>query len=219
MNFISFIVDFILHIDQHLVELVANYGVLVYLLLFLIIFAETGFVVTPFLPGDSLLFAMGAMCAIGGMNLWLSLGLMLFAAIAGDSVNYWIGQKFGRMIVDNEKAFFIKEKHVQKTEEFYARHGSKAIVLASFVPIVRTFIPFIAGIGTMKYKTFITYNVIGGTVWVLLFIFAGFFFGNVPFVRDHFEFVIIAIILVSVLPGVFVWVREKLALRKHDKES
>lgn len=216
MGIITSILDFVLHIDEHLISFVANYGILVYLVLFLILFAETGLVVTPFLPGDSLLFSVGALCAIGGMNLWLSLVLLALAAILGDSVNYAIGSRFGRAIVDHEKAFFIKAEHVEKTEQFYARHGAKAIVLARFMPVIRTFIPFIAGIGTMRYKTFLSYNVIGGLAWVLSMTFAGFFFGNVPFVKDHFEMVIIAIILISILPGIYVWLKEKFSRKKHD---
>lgn len=214
MNIVTFLVDFILHIDEHLTTLVANYGIWVYLVLFLILFAETGLVFTPFLPGDSLLFAVGALAAIGGMNLWIAVPLLLVAAILGDSSNYLIGSKFGRLIIANERAFFIKAEHVEKTEEFYARYGAQAIILARFMPIVRTFAPFIAGVGTMKYSTFFRNNVIGGVAWVLLFIFLGFFFGQVQVVKDHFETVILAIIFISVLPGVYAYVREKLSSRK-----
>ena len=212
MDFISGAIDFILHIDTYLVDLVADYGFWVYLILFLIIFMETGLVVVPFLPGDSLLFAVGALSAIGGLNIFISLAILSVAAILGDSVNYSIGKNFGRKLLG--KSRLIKASHVEKTEEFYARHGAKAIVLARFMPIVRTFIPFVAGIGTMHYRKFLFYNVIGGLAWVFIFVSAGYFFGNVPFIKENFEYVIIAIILISLVPSVVVFIREKLKNRK-----
>ena len=206
------IIDFILHIDSHLADLVTNYGIIVYLIVFLIIFIETGLVVVPFLPGDSLIFAVGTLSAIGGMNIYLSFLILALAAILGDSMNYTIGNKFGRMLLAKGK--FIKMEHVKKTEAFYAKHGTKAIVLARFIPIIRTFIPFVAGIGSMHYRKFLAYNVIGGISWVLIFLLAGFFFGNVPFIKNNFEFVIIAIVLISVLPGVVVFIKGKIKDKK-----
>lgn len=211
---IRIIIDFILHIDSHLVDLVTNYGIIVYLIVFLIIFIETGLVVVPFLPGDSLIFAVGTLSAIGGMNIYLSFLILASAAILGDSMNYTIGNKFGRMLLAKGK--FIKVEHVEKTEAFYAKHGAKAIVLARFMPIIRTFIPFVAGIGSMHYRKFLAYNVIGGISWVLIFLLAGFFFDNVPFIKNNFKFVIIAIVLISVLPGVVVFIKGKIKAKKAD---
>ena len=171
-----------------------------YAILFLIIFAETGLVVTPFLPGDSLLFAVGALSALGSFNLWLSLIVLTVAAILGDTVNYWIGKIFGQKIVDNPKIPFINQKHIDQTQEFYKKHGGKTIILARFVPIVRTFAPFVAGIGNMHYEKFLAYNVIGGALWVGIFTLMGYFFGNIPAVKHNFTLVILGIILVSVVP-------------------
>jgi membrane-associated protein len=203
MEVVKFFIDFIIHLDVHLAEIISTYGVLTYGILFLIIFAETGFVVTPFLPGDSLLFAAGAFAALGDLNIWLMVGLLMLAAVLGDTVNYWIGHFFGQKIVDNPKIKFINQDHIDKTQVFYEKHGGKTIVLARFVPIVRTFAPFVAGVGKMNYTHFILYNVVGGVAWVMLFGWAGFFFGNMPAVKHNFTLVIFAIIGISVLPMVF----------------
>ncbi len=212
MEIISGLVSFILHLDTHLAELISAYGPLTYLILFSIVFAETGLVVFPFLPGDSLLFASGALSALGSLNIWGVLALLMAAAVVGDSVNYWIGKFFGQKIVDNPRIKFINQDHINKTEAFYKKHGGKAIILARFVPIIRTFAPFVAGVGKMHYETFFLYNVIGGTVWVLGFTLAGYFFGNIPAVKENFSLVVFAIIGLSVLPIVFEYV-------KHKKES
>ncbi len=185
--------DFIIHIDVHLGQLIATYGLLTYVILFVIIFVETGVVFFPFLPGDSLLFAAGAFSALGSLNPWLVFGVLSVAAVLGDTSNYWIGHIFGPKIP-------IKKDYLDKTQNFFTKHGNKTIFLARFVPIVRTFAPFVAGIGKMDYKRFISYNLFGGIAWVGLFTFAGYFFGNVPFVKHNFSLVIIAIILVSILP-------------------
>lgn len=193
------IVDFILHIDVHLGEIILQYGTLSYGILFGIIFVETGFVFVPFLPGDSLLFAAGAFAALGSLNLYLVLGLMIVAAILGDTLNYWIGHYFGDSLVANPKVPINKE-HILETQKFFDKHGGKTIILARFVPIVRTFAPFVAGIGRMKYSQFISYNVIGGITWVLAATLAGFFFGNIPFVKENFSLVVLGIVGVSVIP-------------------
>ncbi len=203
MDILRTLVDLFLHLDTYLDEVIRNYGIWTYGLLFTVIFIETGLVVTPFLPGDSLLFAAGTFASLGSLNIVLLWGLMFVAAVLGDTVNYWIGHKLGLAIFDTQNRFLkkvLKREYLDRTEAFYAKHGGKTIVLARFVPIVRTFAPFVAGVGTMHYGRFISYNVIGGFSWVTLFLFMGYFFGNIPFVRANFELVIIGIILVSVVP-------------------
>lgn len=209
MEILSFIVDFILHIDTHLNEIIQAYGSLTYFILFMIVFAETGFVVTPFLPGDSLLFAVGALSALGSIHLTGILILLYAAAILGDSVNYWIGNVFGQKIVDSKKIKFINQEHIDKTQEFYKKHGGKTIILARFVPIVRTFAPFVAGVGKMHYDTFVLYNIIGGIIWVTAFTLAGYFFGNIPAVQHNFTLVVFGIIGISVLPMIFEFIKSK----------
>jgi len=209
MDFISTIIDFILHLDKHLNEIIQTYGIWTYLLLFLVIFMETGLVITPFLPGDSLLFAAGAFAAQGSLNVFVLFVLLSLAAILGDTVNYWIGHYIG------PKAFsgnvrFLKKEYMDRTHAFYEKHGGKTIILARFIPIIRTFAPFVAGIGAMTYSHFIVYNVIGGVLWVGLFTFGGYFFGNLPFVKDNFIIVILTIIFISVLPAVVEFVRARL---------
>ena len=210
MEAIQAIIDFILHIDDHLVRIVSDYKTWTYLILFLIIFAETGFVVTPFLPGDSLLFAAGAIIAnpASGLNIILMCLLLIVAAILGDLVNYHIGKYIG------PKAFsgryrFLKKEYLQKTQAFYDKYGGKTIIYARFVPIVRTFAPFIAGIGTMSYKKFASYNVVGGILWISSFLFLGYFFGGIPVIKDNFSYVIFGIIILSILPPVIELIREK----------
>lgn len=201
--------EILLHLDTYLTQLVSAYGFLTYAILFLVIFAETGFVVTPFLPGDSLLFAAGAIAALGSLNVWLIVVLLIAAAILGDTVNYWIGHYFGRKIVDNPKIKFINQEHIDKTEQFYKKHGAKTIILARFVPIVRTFAPFVAGVGTMHYSTFILYNVIGGTAWVLLFTLLGYFFGNMEFIKENFHYAVFVIIGLSLVPIAYEYIQHK----------
>ena len=211
MQFIKSILDFILHIDAHLEQLVAQYGVWLIPILFVIIFAETGLVVTPFLPGDSLLFAAGALSAVdksGALNIFVLWVVLMLAAVLGDSVNYAIGRRLGKGIF-KEGNRILKPEYLARTEAFYEKHGNKTIILARFVPIVRTFAPFVAGVGSMDYRRFITYNVVGGVVWVTLFLFVGYFIGNIPFIKENFEYVTILIILVSVLPMVFEYLKER----------
>jgi membrane-associated protein len=208
MLIVSEVVSFILHIDVHLGEIIGQYGTLSYAILFCVIFAETGFVFTPFLPGDSLIFAAGAFAALGSFNIALLFFLLWGAAFLGDTVNYWIGYFFGQKLINNPK-IPIKQEHIDRTQAFYAKHGGKTIFLARFVPIVRTFAPFVAGIGKMKYSYFITYNIAGGFVWVFMFTFVGYFFGNIPFVKANFSFVVLAIVFLSVLPMVFEFIKSK----------
>jgi len=208
MEYIKLIIDFVLHIDVHLGAIISSYGVLTYAILFVIIFVETGLVFVPFLPGDSLLFAAGAFAAIGSLNVWVILGLMMVAAVAGDTANYWIGRFFGQKLVDNPRVP-INDEHIKKTKAFFDKHGGKAIILARFVPIVRTFAPFVAGIGKMHYGQFISYNMIGGVAWVLVATLAGFFFGNIPFVRENFSLVVLGIVIVSVVPMIIEVIKAK----------
>ncbi|MBK8800180.1 MAG: DedA family protein [Anaerolineales bacterium] len=204
-----------LHIDEYLGDIVRTFGVWTYVLLFLVIFAETGLVVTPFLPGDSLLFAAGAIAALvpDTLNIAVLVVVLIFAAILGDTANYWIGHWVGPKAFSG-KVRFLKKEHLDRTNAFYDKHGGKTIILARFVPIVRTFAPFVAGIGAMNYSKFIAYNVVGGIAWVLIFTLLGYFFGNVPFVQHNFEYVIIAIVLISVLPAVWEIVAEKTRSRQ-----
>lgn len=200
MSFLLQMVDVILHLDRYLTLLVERFGIGVYSILFLIVFCETGLVVTPILPGDSLLFAAGALAALGSMNIFLLWGLLVFAAILGDTVNYWIGRRGGNWIIERYDGKWIKHEHLERTHRFYEKHGAKMIVLARFVPIVRTFAPFVAGLGKMHYGTFIVYNIMGGFAWVSLFVFSGYFFGNREIVKANFSFVILGIIILSLVP-------------------
>ncbi len=199
MDLIRGLIDFFLHLDKHLAEIIQQYGTWTYAILFLIIFVETGLVVMPLLPGDSLLFAAGIFANLGQLDPWLLTGLLIAAAILGDTVNYWIGNKLGPRAFSGEFRF-LKREYLDRTREFYARHGGKTIILARFIPIVRTFAPFVAGVGEMQYSRFLAYNVVGGVVWVTLFVWAGYLFGDIPVVQERFELVILGIIGVSVLP-------------------
>ena len=211
---ISTLIDFILHIDQHLVEISAQYGVWIYAVLFLIIFCETGLVVTPFLPGDSLLFAAGGIAAVGSMNIHVMVALLLAAAILGDAANFMIGKFFGRKLFSNPDSKIFRQSYLEKTHAFYEKHGGKTIIIARFVPIVRTFAPFVAGMGSMHYGTFIRYNTIGAVLWVLSFSYAGYFFANIPVVKNNLALVMVAIIVISILPGVVEVIRARRAAKK-----
>ncbi len=194
------VVDIILHVDKYLSQIISDYGILTYAILFLVIFIETGLVVAPLLPGDSLLFAAGTFAAIGVLNpLWL-IALLSIAAILGDSTNYWIGRHTGSKLY-SMNARFIKKEHIERTKHFYEKHGGKTILLARFLPIIRTFAPFVAGIGNMNYLRFLGYNIIGGIVWVTLFVSAGYYFGNIPIIKQNFTIVILAIIVISLMPA------------------
>ncbi|CDG88340.1 DedA family protein [Xenorhabdus bovienii] len=217
VDFAKFIVDFILHIDAHLKELVSDYGNWVYGILFLIIFCETGLVVTPFLPGDSLLFVAGALSALGSndLNVHIMVALMITAAIIGDAVNYTIGRIFGEKLFTNPNSKIFRRSYLDKTHEFYEKHGGKAIILARFVPIVRTFAPFVAGMGKMSYRHFAAYNVIGAFIWVLLFTYAGYLFGDMPIIQQNLKLLIVVIIFISILPGIIeIWRHRRAASKK-----
>ena len=209
LQLVKFLFEFIIHIDVHLSEIIQSYGVWTYLILFLIIFCETGLVVTPFLPGDSLLFAAGTFAARGDFNvMWLCI-LLSIAAVLGDTVNYWIGSFVGPKIFHKEHVRFLNKEYLDRTHQFYEKYGGKTIIIARFVPIIRTFAPFVAGIGSMTYWHFISYNVIGGIVWIVAFVFAGYYFGNIPMVKNNFTMVIFAIIIISILPGVIEFIRQR----------
>lgn len=209
MEVIQSFIDVLLHLDTYLSSFVSTYGVFTYGILFLIVFAETGFVVTPFLPGDSLLFAAGAIASLGALDIGIVIVLLMIAAILGDTVNYWIGHFFGQKIVDNPKIKFINQEHIDKTEQFYKKYGGKTIILARFVPIVRTFAPFVAGVGSMNYTKFITYNIIGGVLWVTLFSLLGYFFGNIHIIQQNFHYAVFAIIGLSIIPIVYEYIQNK----------
>lgn len=201
--------DFILHIDVHLGQIIATYGVVTYAILFAIIFMETGLVFTPFLPGDSLLFAAGAFAALGSLNIGLLLFLLFLAAALGDTANYWIGHYFGKQLIAHPK-IPIDEEHIVETQKFYKKYGGKTIILARFIPFIRTFAPFVAGIGSMDYTQFLTFNIIGAALWVGIATLAGYFFGNIPFVQKNFSLVIIGVVLISILPIIVELVARKM---------
>lgn len=205
----SFFANLFLHLDQYLSQAVADYGLWTYLLLFAIVFCETGLVVTPILPGDSLLFAAGAIAATTSLDLWALLAILSVAAVLGDTVNYSIGRYLGPKVFSGEKIRFLNREHLERTQQFYERYGGKTIVIARFVPIVRTFAPFVAGVGSMNYARFFAYNVFGGLLWVVSCVLAGYFFGNLPFVKDNFSAVVLGIVFVSILPGVFEYLRHR----------
>jgi len=217
LDLIKFLIDLFLHLDKHLSTIIQSYGTWTYALLFLVIFMETGFVITPFLPGDSLLFAAGTFAspALGSpLSIWVIWALLWLAAVGGDTVNYWIGHAIGPRAFSGDIRF-LKKQYLDRTHAFYERHGGKTIILARFVPIIRTFAPFVAGVGEMSYGKFISYNIIGGTLWVTLFTWGGYFFGTLPFVQKNFSLVVLAIIVISVMPAVVEVIKE----RQRSKEE
>jgi len=209
MEFIKDFIDFIIHLDRHLADIIQKYGVHTYTVLFIVIFMETGVVVTPILPGDSLLFAAGSFAGIGALSLWPVFLVCAVAAILGDTVNYAIGAYLGPKVFHYPKSRFFNPDHLRKTHEFYEKYGAKTIIIARFMPIIRTFAPFVAGVGKMTYARFLTYNVTGGLLWVSVCVFAGYFFGNLPFVKSNFSMVILAIIVISLLPAVIEFLRHR----------
>ena len=209
MELVTTFVDLFMHLDKHLGGIIQQYGVWTYLLLFFVIFCETGLVVTPLLPGDSLLFAAGTFAALGSLKVeWLYI-LLSVAAVGGDTVNYWIGHYVGPKVFSKEDVRFLNKEYLDRTHRFYEKHGGKTIILARFIPIIRTFAPFVAGIGRMTYGHFISYNVFGGLAWIALFLFGGYYFGNIPVVRNNFTLVILAIIFISVLPAVIEFLNQR----------
>lgn len=221
MEFIAYVIDLFLHLDDHLQLMITNYGAWTYAILFLVIFCETGLVVTPFLPGDSLLFAVGTFAATGVLDIWYAMGLLWAAAVLGDAANYSIGNRFGHLAFTFRGRRLIKQEHLDRTHAFYEKYGGKTIIIARFVPIVRTFAPFLAGVGKMTYFKFAVYNFVGALLWVLGLCGAGYLFGNIPVVRDNFSLVIMAIIVISVLPAVIEWWRHRRipAAAKEPAES
>lgn len=209
MEFLSGLVDLVLHLDRHLLELVREHGIWIYGILFLIVFLETGVVVTPFLPGDSLLFVAGTLAATGEMNIQALVLLLVIAAILGDSLNYAIGRYLGPRVFRFEDSRLFKRAYIDRTHAFFERHGGKTIVIARFVPIIRTYAPFVAGIGCMPYRRFLSFNVGGAVLWVGLLAYAGYFFGNLPIVRNNLTLVILGIIFLSILPGIFEFLRAR----------
>lgn len=215
LNLFHWFVDFVLHMDKHLPQMVSDMGIWIYVVLFLVIFIETGVVVMPFLPGDSLLFASGAVAATTDLHVWILWLLLAIAAILGDTANYWIGHYIGPRVF-SEKSRWLKKEHLDRTAAFYEKHGGKTILLARFIPIIRTFAPFVAGIGQMRYGYFLSYNIFGGILWTGLFLVAGYFFGNLPFVQKNFSLVVIAIILISLIPAVYEAVKAKMEKPKTE---
>ena len=209
MDFIKEIIDIFLHLDVHLDFIIRSYGTWTYAILFLIIFCETGLVVTPILPGDSLLFATGTFAARGSLDVWFVVFLLSVSAVAGDTINYWIGYKLGPQVFKKENSLFFNKEYLDRTHRFYEKYGGKTIIIARFIPIIRTFAPFVAGIGRMTYKRFITYNVVGGIGWIVILVLAGYFFGSIPFVKNNFSLIILAIIIISILPGIIEYLRHR----------
>jgi len=214
LELINFFIDFVLHLDRHLDLIIQQYGTWTYLLLFLIIFCETGLVVTPILPGDSLLFTAGTFAARGSLKVEILFLLLGIAAVGGDTVNYWIGHILGPKVFYQEKSRFFKKEYLDRTHAFYEKYGAVTIIIARFMPIIRTFAPFVAGIGSMSYLKFITYNVIGGVGWILIVISGGYFFGNIPIVKRNFTIVVMAIIFISVLPAIIEYLRQRYGKQK-----
>lgn len=215
----EFLLDFILHIDLYLINIIQTYHTWAYIILFFIIFCETGLVMTPFLSGDSLLFIAGAITALPDMPLEINLLtlILLMAAVLGDSCNYMIGRSFGKILCNRNHSIFFKQKYLDKTHEFYRKYGGKTIIIARFVPIVRTFAPFAAGMGKMHYRSFMIYNIIGGALWIALFCYAGYFFGDMPVVQDNLKLLIVAIIVISILPAVFEILRMRFRIKTTSK--
>ena len=208
MEFLQHIIEFVFHIDKHLKVLCDLYGIWVYAILFLIVFCETGLVVTPFLPGDSLLFVIGSLAAIGALNVGYAIPLLMAAALTGDNTNYWIGRKVGPMVFNKNKSRLFNKEYLDRTHRFYDKHGKITIILARFLPFIRTFAPFVAGIGRMTYSTFLLFSVVGAMLWVNLFVLVGYFFGNIPFIKHNFSIVIIALFLIPGIPGLIEFIRQ-----------
>ena len=213
MELLTSFMDIVLHLDTHLLALTREYGVWVYGILFLIIFCETGLVITPFLPGDSLLFVAGALCGMGSLELGLLAPLLILASFSGDNTNYWIGRLMGTRLVKFANGHLLKHEHLEKTRVFYEKHGGKTILFARFLPIVRTFAPFVAGIGMMRYRLFVTYSAVGSMAWISLFTIGGYFLGNIPVIKENLTMMVLVIVLISILPGLIQFIRRRQPLR------
>jgi len=209
MELLKDFADILIHLDKYLDSIIRSYGSLTYGILFLIVFCETGLVITPILPGDSLLFATGTVAALGSLDLSLIIILLSIAAIAGDTVNYWIGYLVGPKVFSKEKSRLFNKEYLDRTHHFYQKYGGKTIIIARFIPIIRTFAPFVAGVGRMKYKRFIIYNILGGIGWIVTFVLGGYFFGNIPLVKNNFALIILAIIIISILPAIIEYLRQR----------
>ena len=209
MELLKDFADILIHLDKYLDSIIRSYGSLTYGVLFLIVFCETGLVITPILPGDSLLFATGTVAALGSLDLSLIIILLSIAAIAGDTVNYWIGYLVGPKVFSKEKSRLFNKEYLDRTHHFYQKYGGKTIIIARFIPIIRTFAPFVAGVGRMKYKRFIIYNILGGIGWIVTFVLGGYFFGNIPLVKNNFALIILAIIIISILPAIIEYLRQR----------
>lgn len=209
MEFITYLIDVVLHLDKHLLILTQQYGIWIYAILFLIIFSETGLIVFPFLPGDSLLFVAGALCGIGALDVNFIVPLLIVAAFTGDNTNYWIGRLVGKRLVRIENSRFLKHEHLDKTHAFYKKHGGKTIIFARFLPIVRTFAPFVAGIAKMNYRLFMIFSAAGSFAWITFFVIGGYFLGNIPVIKDNLTVMILLIVFISVMPAIFQFIRQR----------
>lgn len=209
MELLSGFIDIVLHLDTHLLALVQEYGIWVYAILFAIIFAETGLVIAPFLPGDSLLFVIGALCGMGSLELQVAMPLLILAAFMGDNTNYWVGRLLGLRLLNHANQKLIKHEHLEKTHAFYDKHGGKTVIFARFLPILRTFAPFVAGIGTMNYRLYVMYSIIGGVSWIGSLTLAGYFFGNIPVIKDNLTLMILVIIVISFIPAILEFIKHR----------
>jgi membrane-associated protein len=209
MELLSSFIDIVLHLDAHLLVLVQQYGMWVYAILFAIIFSETGLVVAPFLPGDSLLFVIGALCGMGSLELQVAMPLLILAAFMGDNTNYWIGRLLGLRLLNHPNQRWIKHEHLEKTHAFYARHGGKTVIFARFLPIIRTFAPFVAGIGTMNYRLYLIFSILGGVAWIGSLTLAGYFFGNIPVIKDNLTLMILVIVFISFVPAILEFIKHR----------
>jgi membrane-associated protein len=209
MELLTSFIDIVLHLDAHLLALVQEYGVWIYAILFAIIFAETGLVIAPFLPGDSLLFVIGALCGMGSLELQIAMPLLILAAFMGDNTNYWVGRLLGLRLLNHASQKLIKHEHLEKTHAFYAKHGGKTVIFARFLPIIRTFAPFVAGIGTMNYRLYLMYSIIGGVSWIGSLTLAGYFFGNIPFIKNNLTLMVLGIVFVSFIPAILEFIKHR----------
>lgn len=216
MEILSSLLDIVLHLDAHLLALVHEYGLWVYAILFAIIFAETGLVVAPFLPGDSLLFVIGALCGMGSLELQIAMPLLIAAAFAGDNTNYWIGRLLGLRLLNKASPRLIRHEHLEKTHAFYEKHGGKTVILARFLPIIRTFAPFVAGIGTMNYRLYVMYSIIGGVTWIGSLTLAGYFFGNIPFIKNNLTLMVLVIVVISFIPAILEFIKHRRRQKQAD---